>query len=196
MMEPFKACKDEVESLVSSTGEVVKDRNGHPLRAFDHILPANIPASVEGWLIATWVAEDPRIQWRDIEARMSTGDDKTVVRIRERYARYRDTIGALSRDATGSKRGPTKKDVKAVHQQSWERLAGNCWWHVDLETKRMCQSIHPLKAYAGKVAAVYPLPLSRTQNGEYSTRIHAAHQEPQRGVGVDSGEIEAPEAMP
>ncbi|KAL1302607.1 hypothetical protein AAFC00_002981 [Neodothiora populina] len=61
MLEPLTVSKAHVPDLVDSLGNTIQDANGWTRRAFDHVLPANIPRSVQGWLIAAWLAEDPRM---------------------------------------------------------------------------------------------------------------------------------------
>lgn len=170
IMEPLKASKSKVENLVDKEGNVIIDAHGQPRRAFDHILPAHISSSVEGWLMASWLAEDPRLQWRDLEAHMSPRVDSS--RLSDRYQKYRSTISAMTRDSQSGvkKRTPTRTDMKTIKNQSHERLVGNSWWHVDLAKELTCRDEMPMEALAKGLPA-YPLPMRRKQNGEYSERV-------------------------
>jgi hypothetical protein len=50
-------------------GQVVKDRDGRPLRAFP-FLPRYISIRPAAWLLEYWMRTDPRLTYRDIKARM------------------------------------------------------------------------------------------------------------------------------
>ncbi|GIK00462.1 hypothetical protein Aspvir_004487 [Aspergillus viridinutans] len=57
-----------LKNLVEN-GQVVKDRDGRPLRAFP-FLPRYISIRPAAWLLEYWMRTDPRLTYRDIKARM------------------------------------------------------------------------------------------------------------------------------
>lgn len=170
LLEPIKAGKSLVPELVDRNGIVIRDAYGEPRRAFDHVLPARVSSRPDGWLLAAWIAEDPRLQWRDIEAHMKPTDD--AARFNDWYQKYRDSLPAMTRTtSTSSKRAPTKTDVKTVTGHGHKQLAGNSFWFVDLAKELMCQTVPP------KVALTTGLPvfdLIRKEKKEakpYSRRV-------------------------
>lgn len=172
IMEPFRLSKSKVPALVDKQGKLVLDRHGQPRRAFDHVLPYRISVLVEGWLIAAWVAEDPRLQWRDIEAHISP--DQDTPRLNDRYSKYRESIPAMNRSTIRAHRKMTTKgDLKTVKQQSHDRLAANSWWFVDAEKDLMSQIKDPMTALFERKPA-YPLPMRRSEKCELSERVRDA----------------------
>lgn len=64
LLEPIRAYhhNDMLEFLSERYGNVVLGYDNVPYAAFDHVLPALIPRTVEAWRIACWFREDLRIQ--------------------------------------------------------------------------------------------------------------------------------------
>lgn len=169
VVEPLKVGKSDVPIFKDRDGNDVLDANGQPHRAFDHILPAHIPPSVDGWLVAAWVADDPRLLWKDIEANMVL-QDKEAGRLGDRYAKYRDDLAAMTRSVKSHR--TSKTDLKTIKKQGYDNLVGNSWWFVDLDKELMCQSKDPMAALEEGLPA-YPLPLRRKEGYQYSDRMVA-----------------------
>jgi len=172
ILEPYKFSKTKAPTLVNSNGEAILDARGQARSAFDHVLPARISHAVDGWVIAAWLSEDPRMQYKDIEAHMAPG--KTLGQLPDKYHKYRDRIPAMTRGA-GKKDVPTNNERATVQKYDNDQLAGNSWWHVDLNTNSMCQTMDPRIGVFISVP-VYSLPMRHKQNGEFSDRVRKAKE--------------------
>ncbi|KAK8213289.1 hypothetical protein M8818_002588 [Zalaria obscura] len=156
MQELFKGGRGrqngEVQTMIDAAGnEIVK--HGKKVKSLEHILPACIDTKVSDWLLHCFHAQEPRIVWNDIVARMDQKVGTTA--LSNRGQRFESVHGILARnvklpDCQHPEMGVvedsldvTKTPVERTHAQLRHEFNINKLFHFDL---------------APPVPAPYPVP--------------------------------------
>lgn len=144
--------------MIDAAGnEIVK--HGKKVKSLEHILPACIDTKVSDWLLHCFHAQEPRIVWNDIVARMDQKVGTTA--LSNRGQRFESVHGILARnvklpDCQHPEMGVvedsldvTKTPVERTHAQLRHEFNINKLFHFDLGSGMMWQ---------GDNGPFYPLP--------------------------------------